>query len=107
MRKPLKTPLPLSRLLADALQKAASPDPDPLARLQARWTYWLGETLGEKTKPAKILGRKLIVSVSASVWANEFEFRKGAVLAAVRQDCPEISLDEIRYQIETRPSASI
>lgn len=107
MRKPLKAPLLLGELLKDALKKAAEPDSDPLVRIQARWVHWVGDTLGAKTRPVKLLGKRLLVAVAASAWANELDLQKSQVLDAVQKDCPEISVEDLRYQIETRPSVSI
>jgi len=92
MRQKLKNPLSLKDLISNVLGKNKdSPfsfikGPD-LEFLQHIWKDMVGDTLEKKTRPIKLYGKRLLVEVAGSSWANEMEFLKPALLNKIREKC--------------------
>jgi predicted nucleic acid-binding Zn ribbon protein len=105
VRNKLKTPLPLRELLEQALARPFLGPENALDSLHSRWSDLVGEAVAAKSRPSRIVGRRLIVEVASSVWANELEFRKRGLLEKIRALPQTGDLEELRFQIEMRSSA--
>lgn len=111
MRNKLKTLLPLSAVLKNALKEpVAAPPESPvrdvrMAALRMKWDRLAGRKISEKCSPLAVVGKRLIVEVTSSVWANELEFLKHDLLERLRAFPEAADLEDIRCQIATRSSA--
>ena len=107
MRNKLKKPLSLREIIPQALKTPAASDKASLYHLQEKWGELVGPLLGKKSLPLKIYGKRLIVGVAGSAWAQELEFLKQPLLKKIHQSCPALTLDEIRFQMTTESRGSI
>lgn len=101
MRNKLKAPLPLAEILKIALQLPVS-GPSEVDFLSHRWEELVGPKMASRSRPAKVMGKRLIVEVASSAWANEFEFLKHSLLEKIRSLPGASPIEDIRLQIETR-----
>ena len=94
-REPLKNPVPLRDLLAQAL-KPSPPDPSvSLSLLLSRWEEIVGPLLSRKSAPLKIIGKRLLIGVAGSSWAQEMELRKTGLMEKLK----DLQVEEIRFRI--------
>jgi predicted nucleic acid-binding Zn ribbon protein len=106
VRNKLKSPLPLADILKVALRMPIS-GPSEIEFLGRLWEELVGPRMASRSRPAKASGKKLIVEVASSVWANEFEFLKPDLLEKLRRLPGGSSFNDIRCQIEARSPASM
>ena len=99
MRKKLARPVSLAEVLPQAMKGAAIEKKVLLYDLTDRWQGLVGVLAARRTTPLKIHGKRLIVGVDGSAWANELSFLKQTLLEKIRQELPHVPIDEIRFQI--------
>lgn len=99
MRENLKKPLPLKDLLGEALKPAPGDLKTILYHLQSDWGNLVGPTLSRKSFPVRVLGKRLIVEVAGSVWANELEFLKHDLLEKIKSNLPDVPIENMRFEI--------
>jgi len=104
VRNKLKAPLPLAEILKIALKLPVS-GPSEVDFLSHRWEELVGPKMASRSRPAKVSGKRLIVEVPSSVWANEFEFLKHSLLERIGSLPGAAPIEEIRLQIEARSPA--
>jgi predicted nucleic acid-binding Zn ribbon protein len=99
VRNKLKNPVPLREILPQAFQSIPQDPKADLYRLQEMWSEWVGPLLGKKSLPLKIYGKRLMVEVAGSVWANELEFMKKSLLNKIRESLASPAIEEIRFRV--------
>ncbi len=110
MHQQKKKFLSLKDILPQAIEWIRNPPKDqlpPIEKIRRKWSSLVGPHLASKSEPFKIFGKRLIISVPSSVWANEIDFMKVTILERIQHD-PEIGLavEEIRFQTVTSRSGS-
>lgn len=116
MRNKLPKPLPFSDLIKNALQlpvmgpsetKSKAIEDPVLEILKGKWPELVGDRLAAKSRPSRTYGDKLVVEVPSSSWANELDYLKEKILQKLRAYPQTRRLDDIRFQVATRSSATI
>lgn len=59
----------------------------------------VGPLLNRKCLPVRLSGRRLVIGVAGSAWANELEYLKEELTAKIRQALPSLSIEEIRFEV--------
>ena len=98
----LKNLLPLKQLLAEVLKPKMPSEKDFLFSLEHEWTGLVGSHLGRKSFPLKLHGKKLVIGVSGSVWAQELDCLKQDLLEKIHTTIPLLPLEEIRFKVVSK-----
>ncbi len=63
----------------------------------ASWSSVVGETVGQVTKPEKVLNGVLFVKVKNSVWRNELIYMKAEILSNISKAVGDNVINDIKY----------
>lgn len=92
-------PAPLAEILPRALKTGGIEKKVLLYDLTSRWEDLVGSLAARQSFPVKIVGKKLLIAVRGSAWANELSFLKETLLEKIHRELPHVSVEEIRFQI--------
>lgn len=100
----LRAPIPLRELLQNGLPDSGFPKWSPapketLYTLQQEWERLLPAPLNQQTYPLQVEGKRLILSVNGSVWANEIQLYQQNLLRSIGTLIPGSGITEIRCKI--------
>ena len=88
-------PTPIGELLGRAQGQSLLRAAATVLELRKAWPEIAGAVLAERSEPAAIAGRKLIVYVTSNVWLSEFNFVKLELLERLQQAIPAAGLNEL------------
>jgi hypothetical protein len=103
----MKKPQPIHSILSETLKGLNLDFPLKTSLLLRSWREIVGEPIAAQTQPYAIRNRILFVHVSHSVWIQQLQFFKPALLEKINQFLGEPLLQEIRFKlgvIQERPS---
>ena len=100
----LRNPISIRELLQNALPGSGLPKwtvapKETLYTLQQEWERLLPPPLNQQTFPSHVEGKRLILSVNGSVWANEIQLYQQNLLKSIATLIPNSGLTEIRCKI--------
>mgnify|MGYP000144444292 CR=1 FL=1 len=104
----MKKPQPIHSILSETLKGLNLDFPLKTSLLLRSWKEIVGEPIAAQTQPYAIRNRILFVHVSHSVWIQQLQFFKPALLEKINQFLGEPLLREIRFKlgvIQERPSS--
>lgn len=70
-----------------------------VAPIWQAWSEIAGASIAQRSTPEFISGDTLVVGVTNSVWLYELTLQKKQLLAKVKARFPDITLNDIRFQI--------
>lgn len=88
--------------LSDALgqwQPTATAPRDPVALLAAGWDEIVGSDVAKNSRPAKLAGDVLLVTVRSSAWGHQLSLLSETILAAVRARVPHAGIERLRFRV--------
>ncbi len=106
----MKKPQPIHTILCDTLKALNLDFPLKTSLLLRSWKEIVGEPIALQTQPYAIRNRILFIYVSHSVWLQQLQFFKPALLEKINQFLGEPLLQDIRFKlggIQERPSSRI
>jgi predicted nucleic acid-binding Zn ribbon protein len=62
------------------------------------WPEIVGNDIGNKTKPEKLLRQTLYISVTSSTWANELNLMSGQLIKKINDFVGETVVKELRFK---------
>src|SRR4030043_415766 len=62
------------------------------------WPDIVGNDIGNKTKPEKLLRQTLYISVTSSTWANELSLMSGQLIKKINDFVGETVVKELRFK---------
>lgn len=65
------------------------------------WNQAVGETLSPYTLPGRLKRGVLEVTVTNSIVIQELNFQKEQILAALREQCPDAKIRDVKFRIGT------
>jgi hypothetical protein len=87
----------LSRLL-----ERHSPQAQPYSSLFGGWEQIAGDSLAEHSRVHELRQQNLIVDVDHPGWMQHLLLRKGAILAKLRRQYPQLAIRDIRVRVVQR-----
>lgn len=90
----------IDELLQSSLSHLKLNDTFKVYPIWKNWAQIVGPAIASKTEAQYIQGSVLFVSVVNSVWMNELERQKNAILSKVAHFSPEIAINDIRFRIK-------
>jgi predicted nucleic acid-binding Zn ribbon protein len=69
------------------------------ADFAAAWRGAIGDTLAEYTVPGRLKRGVLEITVSNSIVIQELTFQKQTILAALREQCPDAKIRDLKFRI--------
>ncbi|HZY98087.1 MAG TPA: DUF721 domain-containing protein [Candidatus Baltobacteraceae bacterium] len=88
--------------LSEALgnwQPSASEPRDPVALLAAGWDEIVGAGVAKNSRPAKLTGDALSVTVRSSAWGHQLSLLSETILTAVRARLPRAGIERLRFRV--------
>jgi predicted nucleic acid-binding Zn ribbon protein len=71
------------------------------ADFTAAWNAAAGETFAQYTLPGRLKRGVLEVTVTNSIVIQELTFQKEQILAALREQCPDAKIRDVKFRIGT------
>ncbi|MGH0034442.1 MAG: DUF721 domain-containing protein [Myxococcota bacterium] len=68
-------------------------------RIAERWSDWVGEDVARHCRPVQVRGRVLEAEVESSVWAQQLQMRRPAILEALRRELGDEAPAELRFRV--------
>lgn len=101
MREKLRKPLALNTILPSLFSKNPIPltPKDLLYCLQHNWETIVGAPLHPHTFPQQVYGKRLVITVKGSVWANELQMMQPTILRKIQELLPKCPVTEIRFEV--------
>jgi Dna[CI] antecedent, DciA len=90
--------LKLSQLLGQWQPPAGEPR-DPVALLAAGWEEIVGAGVAKSSRPAKLTGDTLLVTVRSSAWSHQLSLLAETILTAVRARLPRAGIEKLRFRV--------
>lgn len=101
--------LKLSEALGNWQPTTAAPR-DPVALLAAGWGDIVGAGVAKNSRPTKLAGDALLVTVRSSAWSHQLSLLSDTILAAVRARVPRAGIERLRFRVgrisETTPATA-
>jgi predicted nucleic acid-binding Zn ribbon protein len=72
-------------------------------RIGERWSDWVGEEVARHCRPVQVRGRVLEAEVDSSVWAQQLQMRRPAILAILRRELGDEAPSELRFRVGYTP----
>ena len=88
--------------LSDALvkwQPSTAAPRDPVALLSAGWEEIVGSDVAKNSRPARLCGDVLWITVRSSAWNHQLSLLAETVLAAVRARLPRAGIGQLRFRV--------
>lgn len=99
--------------LSEALrgwQPSANAPRDPVALLAAGWKDIVGADVAKNSRPTKLAGDALFITVRSSAWNHQLSLLAETILAAVRARLPSAGIERLRFRVgriaESPPTAA-
>lgn len=90
--------LKLSAALAN-WKPSASASRDPVELLAAGWDDIVGSDVAKNSRPAKLAGDALLITVRSSAWSHQLSLLAETILAAVRARQPRAGIQQLRFRV--------
>ena len=94
--KKSSAPAPVGQLLE---KLHLSEDFDKLVAICRWWHRQVPSNVRAHASPARVSGGVLIVHTRSAPWAQELSLQSEALLNDLRQHCPKLRVDELRFRI--------
>lgn len=88
--------------LSEALQKwQPSPNAsrDPVELLAAGWGDIVGKDVAKNSRPVKLAGDALFITVRSNAWSHQLSLLAETILAAVRARLPRAGIGRLRFRV--------
>lgn len=88
--------------LSEALQRwqpSANASRDPVALLAAGWDDIVGIDVAKNSRPTKLDGDALQITVRSSAWGHQLSLLAETILAAVRARLPQAGIQRLRFRV--------
>ncbi len=100
MREKLPRAVPIKDLMTKVFNNPGLPTEKSLVYdLQDNWEQLVGSPLHRHSQPVQLTGRRLIIGVKGSSWANELQLKQTSILKKVKETLPYIPIAEIRFKV--------
>ena len=90
-------PQKADRILEMALKRSGLDKQIERYRFVSFWKEIVGEEIAKRTKPERLAGPILMVTVSSSVWAQELSFQKKALITRVNRFLGGRKVTDMRF----------
>jgi hypothetical protein len=90
-----------AEILARLLERH-SPQGQPYSSLFAGWEQMVGDSLAEHSRVHELRQQNLIVDVDHPGWMQQLLLKKGAILAKLRRQYPQLAIRDIRVRVVER-----
>jgi predicted nucleic acid-binding Zn ribbon protein len=84
-RRQKSRPQEISNILKKTLKKFGLENKINECEFFQNWSEIVGEELAKRTKPECIRGKKLVLRVEDSIWAQELSFQKDAIIRRIKK----------------------
>ncbi len=92
-----------AEILARLLERH-SPQAQPYSSLFGGWEQIVGDSLAEHSRVHELRQQNLIVDVDHPGWMQHLLLKKGAILAKLRRQYPQLAIRDIRVRVVQRGS---
>jgi hypothetical protein len=90
-----------AEILARLLERH-SPQAQPYSSLFGGWEQLVGDSLAEHSRVHELRQQNLIVDVDHPGWMQHLLLKKGAILAKLRRQFPQLAIRDIRVRVIER-----
>ena len=90
----------ISSVLGAMIKRRHWEDRFELHEVFAFWKKAVGKDIAEHATPSKFRGKVLWVDVSDSIWMQQLQFLKMALLAKVNKEFDSVEVEDIRFQLK-------
>lgn len=91
--------IPIGEILEKTLRSLPVTETFGVYPIWKNWELLVGSKVAAKTSPDYVQNKVLFVSVENSVWLNQLNFEKGALLAKITSLNPENEITDIRFRL--------
>lgn len=103
----MRDPQPLSAAISELIAKRGLAAPRGNAVIEAAWSSVAGESISNNSRVLFVRDHTIHIAVLNSALLNELvTFHSPRLLAAIQVECPESSIEKIRFQLKADSSAS-
>lgn len=88
--------------LSEALQNwqpSEKASRDPVTLLAAGWDDIVGSDVAKNSRPAKLAGDALFITVRSSAWNHQLSLLAETILTAVRARLPDAGIERLRFRV--------
>lgn len=93
------TPDHISSVLGKMITRRHWQDRFELHEVFNFWKKAVGKEIAEHASPAKFRGKVLWIEVSDSIWMQQLQFLKIALIAKVNKEFKSVEVEDIRFQL--------
>lgn len=90
--------LKLSKAL-ESWQPTAGAPRDPVDLLAAGWAEIVGADVAKNSRPTKLAGDALLVTVRSSAWSHQLSLLSETILTAIRARVPSAGVERLRFRV--------
>jgi predicted nucleic acid-binding Zn ribbon protein len=100
-----KGPVDLGRLVYEQLRRHVPADALRLERLQQQWPHLVTPRIANRTWPAKLYGRRLLVIVHDNQWLHELGYLRQELVQRIAAQMPEANVNDMILRLGRVPEA--
>src|SRR3989304_7355933 len=97
-RKPSRDPIRLNAVIGSAFPGLGLGSLLMEHEIKKNWQRVIGDSLSQKTSPARLRNKTLCVTVSSSAWMNELSFHKREILKKIGEIIGKDAVTEIIFK---------
>ncbi len=98
-RKRIDKPIPLGRILGEALRASQINVDLELYRLWEEWSDLVGPAIAQNAWPEGIKGKLLLVNVSSSPWMQQLQYLKSELMEKLNTALGKKAVEDIRFKV--------
>jgi predicted nucleic acid-binding Zn ribbon protein len=92
-------PQPIGNIISELMARRGVGQQLAAQQRQQAWQQAVGQPLADYTRCGSVYRRRLEVIVSSSTLMQELTFQKQQILHHLRQNAPELEIDDIRFKL--------
>jgi predicted nucleic acid-binding Zn ribbon protein len=101
----MRDPQPLSVAISELIAKRGLASPRRSAIIEAAWSRVAGERVSRNSRVLFVRNNTIHIAVMNSALLNELvSFHSPRLLAAIQFECPESTIEKIRFQLKADSS---